>query len=290
MKQRLLIFASLAAGIGGAGLWVVRAQEPQDQLTVQHADCTLFGPQRDRFTPRNTTDRFRRSHLTEQVTAMLASAPQAAAQPTDDAAASMPSAPGGSRTFTKGQSVGSTSGNLIDVFIFQAFKQKGVKPAEKTDDYEFIRRVTLDLTGRIPSADRVVSFVADTTPDKRKNLINELMAKPEWLDKWTMFYGDLFRNASAFPNTGVAQNTQGRDAFNHWIRDSLFNNKPYNQMATELIASVGTNSTVQGELNWMNNGRVANVNLAQDDWDQQTANVAETFLGIAHMNCLLCHK
>jgi hypothetical protein len=61
-------------------------------------------------------------------------------------------------------------------------------------------------------------------------------------------------------------------------------------MALDLIGSAGTNSTTQGELNWMNNGRVSNFNLRQDDWDQQTADVADTFLGIAHVNCLLCHN
>ena len=65
----------------------------------------------------------------------------------------MPSPPGGSRTFT-GQPA--NNGNLIDTFIFEAFKRQGVTPAIMTTDYEFIRRVTLDLTGRIPLAARVL--------------------------------------------------------------------------------------------------------------------------------------
>ena len=55
-------------------------------------------------------------------------------------------------------------------------------------------------------------FVADTTPNKRANLVDELLAKPEWVDKWTMFYGDLFKNASSFPSTGTVITTAGRDA------------------------------------------------------------------------------
>jgi hypothetical protein len=164
-----------------------------------------------------------------------------------------------------------------------------VTPAAPTTDYEFIRRVTLDLTGRIPTAARVTTFVADKTPNKRANLVDELLAKPEWVDKWTMFYGDLFKNASNFPSTGTNITVQGRDAFNTYIRAALTSGKPYNQVAQDLIGSQGTNNFTQGELNWIVNGRVTG-GPVQDIWDQQTANVADTFLGLAHVNCLLCHN
>lgn len=289
--KRLLLGASLAAGIAASGLWMMRAQEPQqnpDELKIQHADCAFFGPQRERFVPRDASERFRLSRMTAQVTSMLGN--QMASQSVEPATAAMPSAPGGSRTFTKGQAAGSSSGNLIDVFIYQAFNQQGVKPAGKTDDFEFIRRVTLDLTGRIPVADRVVSFVADGAPDKRAKLVDELLAKPEWLDKWTMFYGDLYKNASVETSAGLNRYPQGRDAYNTWIRNALSSGKPYDQMARELISAKGSNNFTQGELNWLYNGYVTNVNIRQDTFDQQAANVAETFLGIAHMNCVLCHN
>jgi len=74
-----------------------------------------------------------------------------------------------------------------------------------------------------------------------------------------------------------------------WIKSSLSANRPYNQMATELIANAGDNSWNQGELNWMIYGWVIG-NPQQDNIDQEAANVADTFLGMAHMNCLLCHN
>src|SRR4030095_16081645 len=82
--------------------------------------------------------------------------------------------------------------NLIDRHIFPALVRAGAPPAKPTTDYEFIRRVTLDLTGRIPTKDRVLSFVADSSTDKRSRLVDELINSPEWLDKWSMYYGDLF--------------------------------------------------------------------------------------------------
>src|SRR5437667_7056562 len=71
-----------------------------------------------------------------------------------------------------------TSSNTIDLYLFAAMKDAGVAPAEKSTDLEFIRRVTLDLTSRIPTPDRVVSFVADSAPDKRAKLVDSLMAPP----------------------------------------------------------------------------------------------------------------
>ena len=282
MNRRFGIAACMLLGIGGCGILVLRAQDDA-QLPVAHGDCTFFGPQREHFLPRDASGRFALSAVTDQVTRALGTANAMAVT-----SAAMPSAPGGSRTFNSGQSSTTNSSNLIDVFIWQGFKANGVTPAAPTNDYEFIRRVTLDLTGRIPSAAAVQSFVADTTANKRANLIDQLLGTSQWLDRWTMFYGDLFKNASTFPSTGTQITATGRDAFNNFIRNGLLNAMPYNQMATALIASQGTNNFTQGELNWIINGRVTG-GPVQDIWDQQTANVADTFLGISHMNCLLCH-
>ena len=68
-------------------------------------------------------------------------------------------------------------------------------------------------------------------------------------------------------------------------------NRPYNDIATDLIAAQGTNSydSAQGHLNWIVNGLVTN-GPAQDAYDQEAANTAETFLGVTHLNCTLCHN
>src|SRR5262249_25397079 len=148
-------------------------------------------------------------------------------------------------------------------------------------------RVTLDLTGRIPTPDRVLSFVADTSKDKRAKLVDELLARPEWVDRWTMYFGDLYNNTDR--STFVNRYEPGRHAFYQWIKTSLAAHKPYNKMATELISTQGTNSWVQGELNWVLGSLVINT-PQQDNIDQEAADAADTFLGISHMNCLLCHN
>src|SRR5262249_50901585 len=138
--------------------------------------------------------------------------------------------PGGSRTYSFDQQHAAGS---IDSYIFGDLQANNITPAPKTTDWEFIRRVTLDLTGPIPAPARVLRVVADTTSDKGAELVDGLLAKPEWVDKWTMFYGDQFRNTITRPSSGVNRFPQGRNAFYQWIKDSLTNGKPFNQMASE---------------------------------------------------------
>src|SRR4051794_33559877 len=123
-----------------------------DPETFAHPDCAYFGPERERY----ITDMLRRSgawrdgnpltRMTQSVTAMLGYVP------------------GGSRTYTFGQQ--HTAGT-IDSYIWADFQKNNITPAPRTSDWEFIRRVTLDLTGRIPTADRTLAFVADNSSDKR---------------------------------------------------------------------------------------------------------------------------
>ena len=183
-------------------------------------------------------------------------------------------------------SVSGTPGNVIDKYVFQQLQDAGIAPAPPSTDLEFLRRVTLDLTGRIPSADTIAPFVNDATSTKRASLIDQLLKSPEWVDKWTMFFGDLLVNAAN--NDQVRRFPSGRNAFYAWIRDSLKAGKPYNQMAAELINATGDDSYTQGNLNWLI-GSIVTGGPQQDIWDQQTYKTFETFLGISHMNCLLCH-
>jgi Protein of unknown function (DUF1549)/Protein of unknown function (DUF1553) len=240
--------------------------------TVEHPECLLFGPRYDQYVAKavggvgTTPHQAQVSTLTSAVAALL------------------PKVPPGSRTYTYQQEA---QGGSIDSYIFGALQAAGVPAAPPTTDLEFIRRVTLDLTGRIPTPDRIASFLADSSPDKRSKLVDELIARPEWTDKWTMFFGDLYQNNSQ--NAQIRRYPQGVKAFNDYIRASLTSNKPYDQMAREMISVTGADSYSQGELNLVVGGVVTGGPI-QDDFDQQTANIATMFLGMSHVNCLLCHN
>jgi len=276
MKIRLGIsVAACLLGVSIYGLTPSFSQETTQAATnadsVSHAECSYFGPDRERFVPRNRQTESVQGRLTRDFVAASTTSIRVTAR---------------QKPFT-----GAPAGhaNLIDQYIWADLQANSITPAGLTTDYEFIRRVTLDLTGRIPTPVRVNQFAADRDPNKRANLIDELLAKPEWVDKWTMYFGDLYKNTAS--NTQVAIHPEGRNAFYKYLHDSLAANKPYNQMATEIIAAQGTNSFDQtnGQVNYYPLGIVGG-GPVQDIFDNQTANVADQFLGLAHVNCLLCHN
>ena len=279
-RPRWVPTLGVAAVVACSGFLLVRAQDPlQDpaavQYTVAHPECNFFGSEHEKFAYTG-------------LNAALSPARHARAlgSLTRDVAGAIATPPPGSptSTFSSANQAGS-----IDSYILADWKANSVTPAPMTTDWEFIRRVTLDLTGRIPDPARVLSFVADTTANKRAALIDELLAKPEWVDKWTMYYGDLFLNTVTRASTSLNRTATGRNVFYQYIYNSLAAGKPYNQMATELIASQGLNSYTDATANWLINGYITG-GPAQDLMDQSTAAVFDTFLGIAHVNCLLCHN
>ncbi|MGH9783036.1 MAG: DUF1549 domain-containing protein, partial [Terriglobia bacterium] len=83
----------------------------------------------------------------------------------------------------------------IDSYIFSALEARRMAPANLTNDAEFLRRVTLDLTGRIPTGDETATFLSDIlNSQKRARAIDRLLASPEWVDRWTFWFGDLLKN------------------------------------------------------------------------------------------------
>ena len=176
--------------------------------------------------------------------------------------------------------------NFIDNIIFDRMAKDSIQSAPVCTDEEFVRRVYLDITGRIPSAADVTAFLVDTNATKRDALVDKLIGSPEYVDKWTMFFGDLYKNNARSVN--VQRFTGGRDAFYNYIKDAISKNKPYNQMAREMIANDGDNF-VQGEVNFIVGGIVP-MGPNQDTMDGTAVEVTRAFLGINATDCLLCHS
>jgi hypothetical protein len=238
----------------------------------EHPECAFFGPQRERYLA-GAPERYG-IRKTRVLSANTDRVMRAMAIPT------------ASRLLTPAAPHAAGS---IDSFIWADFEKRRITPAQKTTDQEFIRRASLDLTGRIPKPERLEAFLADSSDSKRSTLIDELLADPAWTDKWTMFFGDLYQNVQTKPSTGLQRFPEGRNAFYKWIHDSLEANKPYNRMASEMIATAGTNTYTEGEANWILNGYITG-GPTQDVMDQSTSFVFDTFLGMTYVNCILCHN
>lgn len=176
--------------------------------------------------------------------------------------------------------------NVIDDIIFGRMERDGIASAPLCTDEEFMRRVSLDLTGRIPSPDDVTAFIQDQNPSKRDALVDRLVGSPEYVDKWTMFFGDLYKNTQFATNINLYFG--GREAYYNYIKESIKENKDYGRMAREMIASDGNSFTI-GAVNFTVLGNVP-MGPLQDIYDGQAVRVATTFLGLSSMDCLLCHN
>src|SRR5205814_4664094 len=104
----------------------------------------------------------------------------------------------------------------------------GVRWTGPSSDAEFLRRVTLDLTGEIPTPDDVKAFLADTSADKRTKTIDRLLASDAFVDRWTMWFGDLVENVQVASNTN--EFLQCRVAYYKFIRDSILSGMPHDQL------------------------------------------------------------
>src|ERR1044071_4590013 len=111
--------------------------------------------------------------------------------------------------------------NFIDSEIFGKMVKDGVRWTGPSTDTEFLRRVTLDLTGEIPSPDDVKAFLTDPSADKRTKAIDRLLASDAFVDRWTMWFGDLVQNVQVASAT--VESYPGRDAYYRFIRDSIRN-------------------------------------------------------------------
>ncbi|MCY4401419.1 MAG: DUF1553 domain-containing protein [Candidatus Poribacteria bacterium] len=168
--------------------------------------------------------------------------------------------------------------NFIDEFVAAKLKKLNVRPSELTSDTEFIRRVYLDTVGRLPTADQVREFLADSNPEKRANLIDALMEELDWVHLRTLKMADMLRVHPRRLGNGEFGD-RGATLFHEFIQDSVKANKPYDQFVNEILTATG--STYQyGPTNYYRIER-------QPSGRAETT--AQVFLGI-RLSCARCHK
>ncbi len=132
------------------------------------------------------------------------------------------------------------SNNFIDDFIFGKMAAAGVQPAPLTTDAEFLRRLSLDVTGRIPQPEQVEAFLADGRADKRSFLIDSLVGSEAFIDNWTFYYANFFEVTGRYYNLiGIP----GRNLFHSYLRDFVARDRSYQEIATELITATGDSHT-----------------------------------------------
>jgi len=178
----------------------------------------------------------------------------------------------------------STSNNFIDDYIFKKMVADAVESAPPASDAEILRRLSLDLTGRIPSPEQVASFLNDGDPNKRIKLVDSLMASGAFVDYWTFIYGNLFEVTSRYYNyIGIP----GRNLFYNYIRDFIANDRSYKDVAAEMIAATGDSYQV-GPANFVVRAYQQGDPI-QDTYDTLTDRITTKFLGV-QTQCVSCHN
>ena len=125
----------------------------------------------------------------------------------------------------------------IDELVFGRLKQLGIPPAKLCSDEVFVRRVYLDVIGTLPTAEEARDFIQDSDPNKRRALVDRLLARDEFADYWAMKWSDLLRVKAEFP---INLWPNAAQAYHRWIRTSIRENKPYDQFAREMLLANGS--------------------------------------------------
>jgi hypothetical protein len=174
--------------------------------------------------------------------------------------------------------------NFIDTHIAAKLEKDKVSATDIAGDEEFLRRVYLDLTATLPTPAEVQAFVADPAEDKRARKIDALLKSDAFVDRWTMWFGDLVQNVQI--STNSREYYIGRNVYYNWIKSSIREGKPYDQMIRELLAGEGDSFEV-GVANYVVR-QIQNNGPPQDTLDNLATASTETFLGLPVL-CISCH-
>ena len=126
----------------------------------------------------------------------------------------------------------------IDARVFDRLKRLDIRPANLSSDAVFLRRAFLDVIGTLPTAAEASQFLADPDPAKRAALIDRLLDRPEFADYWAMKWCDLLRVKAEFP---INLWPNAAQAYHHWIRAAIRENRPYDRFVRDLLTASGSN-------------------------------------------------
>jgi hypothetical protein len=162
--------------------------------------------------------------------------------------------------------------NFIDGLVWDKLQTVGIVPSPPAADHTFLRRAYLDVIGRLPTPEEARAFLTSSTPSKREELIDALLARPEYADFWANKWVDLLR-----PNpyrVGIKPTM----AFDAWIRQAFRENRPYDQFVRQLLTAQGS-AWRNGAATWFRDRRTP---------DEIAPVVSQLFLGV-RLECAKCH-
>ncbi|MSQ93994.1 MAG: DUF1553 domain-containing protein [Gemmataceae bacterium] len=163
---------------------------------------------------------------------------------------------------------------VVDKFTEKKWQELGIVPSDLSGDEQFLRRVSLDLTGSLPTPTQVTEFLASQDPLKRDKLIDRLLETPEYTYLFANKWADVLR----VKRRGQPDRANGTFAFHGWIRESIAKDKPYDQFVREILAATGDEQQSPPTV-WYKE---------LQDAQQFVDDTAQVFLGL-RIACAQCH-
>ncbi len=163
--------------------------------------------------------------------------------------------------------------NFIDEQINKQLGRLNLRPSPPCGDAEFVRRAYVDTIGRLPSSSEARAFLADASPTRRDQLIEKLLAKPEFSDYWTYKWSDLLML------NGTRLRPAALKTYYDWIHKQVSDNVPWDQFVRALVTATGES---------VENGPTNFYALSQSP-EEMTENVCQAFLGLS-IGCAKCHN
>ena len=162
--------------------------------------------------------------------------------------------------------------SFIDRLVAEKLEQLNLPQGQLTGDAEFLRRVSLDLTGRLPTSEQLKPFLADSSSDKRQRLIEGLLATEAFNDYWT------HRLALQLRLRSRAKDQVGAKVYHDWLWQAVAENRSWKEIANSLLLATGDSHQIGP----------ANFYRTTNDARQQAEFVTESLLGV-RLRCANCH-
>lgn len=163
----------------------------------------------------------------------------------------------------------------VDRLLLKHLADEAATPAPPVNDEDFLRRVSLDLAGVLPSPAEVTAFGLNPRPDKRAQVIDKLLNSPKYAELWASYWTDVVYLRATDQRARI-----GQPAFEKWLQDQLAANRPWNEITREMITATGS---VREE------GRTGLIFAHTGQAEEVAAEIARIFMGI-QLSCANCHN
>ncbi len=167
-----------------------------------------------------------------------------------------------------------SNSRLIDEQVNKKLRQLRMQPSPRCSDEEFIRRVSIDLTGLLPTAERYQQFMEQSSPDKRAQLVDELIDSQDFTDLWVSLWAEwlMMKSSNQVSYKSVL-------LYYNWLKDQINNDVPLDELVTNILTSQGGTFSHPP----------TNFYELERDTLKTAENVAQVFMGM-RIQCAQCHN